>query len=113
MERNNKASKPNNKVSPNDKLKELKCSISCCTFLSLHQLQAQALSGKPAKLCVEGKNCNAKNSKVVFVAAVSHLNVDVHALFPGNFVKAQGLSDNVLQLELGLVRGDQKVLAVG
>lgn len=113
MERNNKASKPNNKVSPNDKLKELKCSISCCTFLSLHRLQAQTLSGKPAKLCLKTEFRSTKNSKVVFVTSVPHLNVDVHALFPGNFVKAQGLSDNVLQLELGLVRGDQKVLAVG
>ena len=89
----------------------MKYQISFPTFLSLHLLQAQALSGKPAKLCVEGKNCNAKNSKVVFVAAVSHLNVDVHALFPGNLVKAQCLSDNVLQLELGLA-SRIKVLAV-
>ena len=52
-------------------------------------------------------------SKVVFVAAFPYLNVDVHALFPGNLLQAQRLSDNILQLELGLVRGDQKVLAVG
>ena len=44
-----------------------------------------------------------RNSKVVFVAALPHLNVDVHALSPGNLVKAQRLSDHILQLELGLV----------
>ena len=42
-----------------------------------------------------------KNSKVVFAAAVPHLNVDVHALSPGNLVQAQRLSDHILQLELG------------
>ena len=43
-------------------------------------------------------------SRLCSSSVVPHLNVDVHALFPGNFVKAQRLPDNVLQLELGLIR---------
>ena len=66
------------------------------TFPVLHLLQAQVLSGTPSKFYP------VRNSKVVFVSPDPHLDVDVHALFPGNLVKTQRLSDNILQLELGL-----------
>ena len=58
---------------------------------------------KACKALCGDKIARRRMSKVVFVAALPHLNVDVHALFPGNLFKAQRLSDNIFQLELGLV----------
>ena len=58
---------------------------------------------KACKALCGDKLARRRMSKVVFVAAFPYLNVDVHALFPGNLLKAQRLSDNILQLELGLV----------
>ena len=91
-----------------DKGKYYKVKMNVFYFL-FHLSRASSVARSSAvwkackALCGAKKFSDTKNSKVVFVAALPHLNVDVHALFPGNLFKAQRLSDDIFQLELGLV----------
>ena len=65
---------------------------------------------KACKALCGDKLARRRMSKVVFVAAFPYLNVDVHALFPGNLLQAQSLSDDIFQLELGLVSRKDAIL---